>query len=159
MSWRYGAELNEYPLCFGHIKTNTILSRVKWRSYSIKFKEVPDRHNAYTVDRFQLYFFIFAEDILDEVSGLTVNSPDETLEEGPQLLLQSPGGHQEDKLSMGTRQKVGCSMHIRRYDRVVRACGLGAVFHRLHHRPGDKLYTVQSPSVNHTEECLQQVAY
>lgn len=96
---------------------------------------------------------IFAEDILDEVSGLTVNSPDETLEEGPQLLLQSPGA-QEDKLSMGTRQKVGCSMHIRRYDSIVRAGELEQVFQRLHHRPGDKLYSVQSPPVNHPEECF-----
>uniref|UniRef100_A0A8C4HIS0 T-lymphoma invasion and metastasis-inducing protein 1 n=1 Tax=Dicentrarchus labrax TaxID=13489 RepID=A0A8C4HIS0_DICLA len=45
------------------------------------------------------------EDILDEVSGLTVNSPDESLEEGPLLSLQSPGGHQEDKTYMGTGQK------------------------------------------------------
>lgn len=101
--------------------------------------------------------FIFAEDILDEVSGLTVTSPDETLEEGPQLLLQSPGGHQEDKLSMGTRQKVGSSMHIRRNDSIVHACGLEPVFQRLHHRPGDKVYTVQSPPVTHPEECPQQV--
>lgn len=64
---------------------------------------------------------IFAEDILDEVSGLTVNSPDETLEEGPQLLLQSPGGPQEDQLSIGTRQKVGCSTRIGGYDCIV--CG------------------------------------
>lgn len=84
--------------------------------------------------------FIFAEDILDEVSGLTVTSPDETLEEGAQLLLLSPGGHQEDKLSTGTRQKVGHSMHICRY-----ACGLEPVFQRLHQRPGDKVCTLQSP--------------
>lgn len=101
--------------------------------------------------------FILAEDILDEVSGLTVNSPDETLEEGPQLLLQSPGGHQEDQLSTGTRQKVGCRVHIRRYDSFVRACGAEPAFQRLHHRPGDKLYTVQSPPVTHPEECFQQV--
>lgn len=80
--------------------------------------------------------FIFAEDILDEVSGLTVTSPDETLEEGAQLLLQSPGGHQEDNLSMGTRQKVGHSMHICRH-----ACGLEPVLQRLHHRPGDEVFT------------------
>lgn len=88
--------------------------------------------------------FIFAEDILDEVSGLTVTSPDDTLEEGAQLLLQSPGGHQEDKLSMGTRQKVGHSMHICRY-----ACGFEPVSQRLHHRPGDKVWTLQSPPGNH----------
>lgn len=86
-----------------------------------------------------------------------MNSPDETLEEGPQLLLQSPGGHQEDKLSIGTRQKVGCSMHTRRYDSIVGAYGLEPGFQRLHHRPGNKVYTVQSPPVNHTEECLLQV--
>ncbi|KAG7999728.1 T-lymphoma invasion and metastasis-inducing protein 1, partial [Nibea albiflora] len=45
------------------------------------------------------------EDILDEVSGLTVNSPDESLEEGPRLILQSPRGHQEDKTCTGTGQK------------------------------------------------------
>ncbi|KAM9348065.1 rho guanine nucleotide exchange factor TIAM1-like [Symphorus nematophorus] len=45
------------------------------------------------------------EDILDEVSGLTVNSVDESLEEGPRLILQSPGGHQEDKACIGTSQK------------------------------------------------------
>ncbi|TMS13717.1 T-lymphoma invasion and metastasis-inducing protein 1, partial [Larimichthys crocea] len=45
------------------------------------------------------------EDILDEVSGLTVTSPDESLEEGPRLILQSPRGHQEDKTCTGTGQK------------------------------------------------------
>lgn len=48
------------------------------------------------------------EDILDEVSGLTVNSPDASLEEGPQPILQSPRGQQEDKTCMGTGQRVGC---------------------------------------------------
>ncbi|KAM3868568.1 rho guanine nucleotide exchange factor TIAM1-like [Diretmus argenteus] len=41
------------------------------------------------------------EDILDEVSGLTVDSPDESLEEAP----QSPGGYLEDKTSAETGQK------------------------------------------------------
>lgn len=50
------------------------------------------------------------EDILDEASGLTVNSPDESLEEGARLTLQSPGGHQEDKTCVGTGQKVGYDM-------------------------------------------------
>ncbi|XP_034405445.1 T-lymphoma invasion and metastasis-inducing protein 1-like isoform X2 [Cyclopterus lumpus] len=45
------------------------------------------------------------EDILDEVSGLTVESPEESLEEGSLLTLQSPRGHQEDKTCMGTGQK------------------------------------------------------
>ncbi|XP_041807857.1 T-lymphoma invasion and metastasis-inducing protein 1-like isoform X1 [Chelmon rostratus] len=45
------------------------------------------------------------EDILDDVSGLTVNSPDDSLEEGPRLILQSPGGHQEDKTCTGTGQR------------------------------------------------------
>lgn len=52
-----------------------------------------------------------AEDILDEVSGLTVNSPDESLEEGP-----SPGGHQEDKTFTGTGQKVGRGMQKRNFE-------------------------------------------
>ncbi|XP_032388834.1 T-lymphoma invasion and metastasis-inducing protein 1 isoform X1 [Etheostoma spectabile] len=42
------------------------------------------------------------EDILDEVSGLTVESPDDSLEEGSRLTLQSPGDYQEDKTCMGT---------------------------------------------------------
>ncbi|XP_071361970.1 rho guanine nucleotide exchange factor TIAM1 isoform X2 [Trachinotus anak] len=45
------------------------------------------------------------EDILDEVSGLTVESPNDSLEEGPRLTLQSPGDHQEDKTCTGTGQK------------------------------------------------------
>ncbi|KAM3601111.1 uncharacterized protein V6R79_007783 [Siganus canaliculatus] len=45
------------------------------------------------------------EDILDEVSGLTVNSADDSLEEGPRLILQSPGGHQEDRTCVGAGQK------------------------------------------------------
>lgn len=86
-----------------------------------------------------------------------MNSPDETLEEGPQLLLQSPGGHQEDKLFTGTRQKVGGIMHTRRYDSLVGACGLEPGFQRPHHPAGDKVDTAQSPPVHHTEEWLQQV--
>ncbi|XP_075958443.1 rho guanine nucleotide exchange factor TIAM1 [Anarhichas minor] len=45
------------------------------------------------------------EDILDEVSGLTVESPDQSLVEGSRRTLQSPGDHQEDKTCMGTGQK------------------------------------------------------
>nr|XP_020454143.1 T-lymphoma invasion and metastasis-inducing protein 1-like isoform X2 [Monopterus albus]XP_020454144.1 T-lymphoma invasion and metastasis-inducing protein 1-like isoform X2 [Monopterus albus] len=45
------------------------------------------------------------EDILDEVSGLTVESPSETLEEGPRLTLQSKANHQEDKVCKGTGHK------------------------------------------------------
>ncbi|XP_041657866.1 T-lymphoma invasion and metastasis-inducing protein 1 isoform X2 [Cheilinus undulatus] len=45
------------------------------------------------------------EDILDEVSGLTVTSQDESLDEGPRLTLQSPGGHLEDKTFIGIGQK------------------------------------------------------
>ncbi|KAM4545415.1 rho guanine nucleotide exchange factor TIAM1 isoform 3-T3 [Odontesthes bonariensis] len=45
------------------------------------------------------------EDILDEVSGLTVESPDESLEEGPLLTLRSPGDHSDDRSFMGTGQK------------------------------------------------------
>ncbi|XP_042286382.1 rho guanine nucleotide exchange factor TIAM1 isoform X2 [Thunnus maccoyii] len=45
------------------------------------------------------------EDILDEVSGLTVESLDESLAEGPRLTLQSPGDHQEDKTCTGAEQK------------------------------------------------------
>lgn len=56
------------------------------------------------------------EDILDEVSGLTVTSPDESLEEGPRLTLQSTRGHQEDKTCMGTGQKVGYVMQSHSFD-------------------------------------------
>ncbi|XP_074466026.1 rho guanine nucleotide exchange factor TIAM1 isoform X1 [Sebastes fasciatus] len=45
------------------------------------------------------------EDILDEVSGLTAESPDETLVEGSRLTPQRPGDHQEDKTCKGTGQK------------------------------------------------------
>ncbi|XP_030602270.1 T-lymphoma invasion and metastasis-inducing protein 1-like [Archocentrus centrarchus] len=45
------------------------------------------------------------EDILDDVSGLTLESPDETLEEEPCLSLQSHGDHQEDKACTGTGHK------------------------------------------------------
>ncbi|XP_028277732.1 T-lymphoma invasion and metastasis-inducing protein 1 isoform X3 [Parambassis ranga] len=45
------------------------------------------------------------EDILDEVSGLTLESPDESLDEGPGLMAQCPGDHPEDKTCMGSRQK------------------------------------------------------
>ncbi|XP_063751459.1 rho guanine nucleotide exchange factor TIAM1-like isoform X2 [Eleginops maclovinus] len=45
------------------------------------------------------------EDILDEVSGLTVESPDQSMEEGSRLIPQSPGDYQEDKTCMGTGQK------------------------------------------------------
>ncbi|XP_040006587.1 T-lymphoma invasion and metastasis-inducing protein 1-like isoform X1 [Xiphias gladius] len=44
------------------------------------------------------------EDILDEVSGLTVDSPDNSLQGGPRLTLQSPGDHQQDKTFTGTGQ-------------------------------------------------------
>ncbi|XP_077962771.1 rho guanine nucleotide exchange factor TIAM1 isoform X2 [Gasterosteus aculeatus] len=46
------------------------------------------------------------EDILDEVSGLTVESPDDSLEEASPLTLRSPEDHQEDKTGVGTGQKV-----------------------------------------------------
>ncbi|KAK5917905.1 hypothetical protein CgunFtcFv8_002715 [Champsocephalus gunnari] len=45
------------------------------------------------------------EDILDEVSGLTVESPDQSMEEGSRLTPQSPGDYQEDKTCLGTGQK------------------------------------------------------
>lgn len=49
-----------------------------------------------------------AEDILDDVSELAVNSPDEGSEDGPHLLLPSPAGHPEDqKTSAGSGQRVG----------------------------------------------------
>ncbi|KAM6907302.1 rho guanine nucleotide exchange factor TIAM1 [Xenentodon cancila] len=44
------------------------------------------------------------EDILDEVSGLTVDSQDDSLDEGPQQTQQSPGD-QEDRTYMMTGQK------------------------------------------------------
>lgn len=46
------------------------------------------------------------EDILDEVSGLTVESPNQSMNGGPRLTLQIPGNHQEDKTCRGTGQKV-----------------------------------------------------
>ncbi|MEQ2282935.1 hypothetical protein AMECASPLE_005954, partial [Ameca splendens] len=45
------------------------------------------------------------ENILDEVSGLTVESLDESLEEGSLLTLQSPGDHHEDRTLMAAGQK------------------------------------------------------
>ncbi|XP_075887764.1 rho guanine nucleotide exchange factor TIAM1-like isoform X2 [Nelusetta ayraudi] len=46
------------------------------------------------------------EDILDDVSELAVNSPDEGSEDGPHPLLPSPGGHPEDqKSSAGSGQR------------------------------------------------------
>ncbi|XP_035998951.1 T-lymphoma invasion and metastasis-inducing protein 1 isoform X1 [Fundulus heteroclitus] len=45
------------------------------------------------------------ENILDEVSGLTVESLDESLEEGPLLTLPSPGDHHEDRTLMAAGQK------------------------------------------------------
>ncbi|XP_029957639.1 T-lymphoma invasion and metastasis-inducing protein 1 isoform X1 [Salarias fasciatus] len=45
------------------------------------------------------------EDILDEVSGLTLESPDESLEERHHRILQSPGDHQEEKTFTGAGQK------------------------------------------------------
>lgn len=50
---------------------------------------------------------------------LTLTSPDETMEEGPRLRLQSPAGHQEGKITVGTAQKVGCIKHGRRCDNIV----------------------------------------
>lgn len=62
---------------------------------------------------------VLAEDILDEVSVLTLTGPDETLEEGPQLLLQSPAGHQEGRISVGAAPKVGRVKHGLRYGNIV----------------------------------------
>lgn len=93
---------------------------------------------------------VFAEDILDEVSGLTVTSPDEAVEEEPQLLLRSPAGHQEGKISVGTGHKVGWSGTGRAYDRMVCACGSQLVFPRL-----KELWDV--PFKVHPDECAQQV--
>uniref|UniRef100_M4AT67 TIAM Rac1 associated GEF 1 n=1 Tax=Xiphophorus maculatus TaxID=8083 RepID=M4AT67_XIPMA len=45
------------------------------------------------------------ENILDEVSGLTVESPDESMEEGPLLTLQSPRDHHNDRTLMAAGQK------------------------------------------------------
>lgn len=50
---------------------------------------------------------------MDDVSELAVNSPDEGSEDGPHLLLPSPGGHPEDqKSSAGSGQRVGRHMQI-----------------------------------------------
>lgn len=51
-------------------------------------------------------FSLSVEDILDEVSGLTVESPDDSLEEASPLTLRSPEDHQEDKTRVWTGQKV-----------------------------------------------------
>lgn len=118
MSWRYGANNKTRHNVFKHI----ISSWNKWRFYSSRHIQIPPVVSC---------IFIFAEDILDEVSGLTVNSPNETMEEGPQLPLQSPGGHQEDKISMGTGQKVGCTMYTHRYDYIVCAWGSELVFQQI----------------------------
>ncbi|KAM4727189.1 rho guanine nucleotide exchange factor TIAM1-like [Anableps anableps] len=45
------------------------------------------------------------ENILDEVSGLTVEGPDESLEEGPLLTLESPRDHHKDRTLMAGGQK------------------------------------------------------
>lgn len=78
-------------------------------------------HTACAVNRFtspvsEPSVFVSVEDILDEVSGLTVNSPDESLEEGPRLVLQSPGGLQEDKAGVGTGQRVGFDVPTHNFD-------------------------------------------
>lgn len=64
----------------------------------------------------ELSVFVSVEDILDEVSGLTVHSPDGSLEEGPRLILQSPGGPQEDKAGAGTGQRVRLDVPTRNFD-------------------------------------------
>ncbi|GLD71048.1 T-lymphoma invasion and metastasis-inducing protein 1-like protein [Lates japonicus] len=66
---------------------------------------VPPRRSDAEQDPATDIFSQSQEDILDEVSGLTVESPDDTLEEGPRLTLQNPGDHQEDKTCAGTGQK------------------------------------------------------
>lgn len=88
-------------------KIKSVFPRVKCRSRSFQIPAVVNCIN------------VFAEDILDEVSVLTLTSPDETMEEGPRLLLQSPAGHQEGKITVGTAQKVGCIKHGHRYDTTV----------------------------------------
>uniref|UniRef100_A0A3B3V3Z2 TIAM Rac1 associated GEF 1 n=1 Tax=Poecilia latipinna TaxID=48699 RepID=A0A3B3V3Z2_9TELE len=45
------------------------------------------------------------ENILDEASGLTVESPDESMEEEPLLTLQSPRDHYNDRTLMAAGQK------------------------------------------------------
>lgn len=96
------------PVFYSCSKIKTMFPRVTWRSCSIKIPAAVTRIN------------VFAEDILDEVSVLTLTSPDETMEEGPQLLLQSPAGPQAGTTSGGTAQKVGCIQHGRRYDDILR---------------------------------------
>ncbi|XP_026184416.1 T-lymphoma invasion and metastasis-inducing protein 1-like isoform X2 [Mastacembelus armatus] len=46
-----------------------------------------------------------ATDIFSQSQGLTVESPNDTLEEGPRLSLQSPSNYQEDKTCRGTGHK------------------------------------------------------
>lgn len=50
-----------------------------------------------------IFLSVFLEDILDEVSGLTAESPDESLDEEP---LLSPRDHQEDRSFTAASQKV-----------------------------------------------------
>jgi hypothetical protein len=53
------------------------------------------------------------EDILDEVSGLTVVSPDDTLEDESVLDLENSGHNQADYTEPGQKVRVGTSaLHI-----------------------------------------------
>lgn len=55
-----------------------------------------------------LFVCVSVEDILDGVSGLTVDSPDESLEEGPQLGQQTPEDLQENRTFIEIGEKVEC---------------------------------------------------
>ena len=82
---------------------------LKCRLYKVGTNE----HSNDWVHTALMYTFplsLSVEDILDEVSGLTVESPDQSMEEGSRLTPQSPGDYQEDKTCMGTGQKVGYGM-------------------------------------------------
>ncbi|XP_053297487.1 rho guanine nucleotide exchange factor TIAM1 isoform X1 [Pleuronectes platessa] len=66
-------------------------------------RSVPPRRSDGEQDPTTDIFSQSQEDILDEVSGLTVESSDMSLEEGPQPTLQSPGDNQEDKTGAGQK--------------------------------------------------------
>ncbi|CAB1458027.1 unnamed protein product [Pleuronectes platessa] len=71
-------------------------------------RSVPPRRSDGEQDPTTDIFSQSQEDILDEVSGLTVESSDMSLEEGPQPTLQSPGDNQEDKTGAGQKRAQQC---------------------------------------------------
>ncbi|XP_068188075.1 rho guanine nucleotide exchange factor TIAM1 isoform X2 [Antennarius striatus] len=66
---------------------------------------VPTRRSDLEQDPTTDIFSQSQEDILDEVSTLMVNTPNESLEKGPQENVRGTGVQQEDKTCMGAGQK------------------------------------------------------